>query len=404
MDSNYIKNNYNLNPKRGFIIEKFQPTTKKDVDLIKLILEENDEVVIGIGNAGYSHEIGEIMTAGERIELTDHVLKSEGISPNKYILIPIENAPDATRWVSEILMLTPKWHTVYTRNFKNATMFESFKKNYHYNIQTIDEQKPEKEYFNLLAQYLKGNSAAMDELKIYIPQSAIDYLFESNLSNRINAIYNRKNSDFNITKNIAKRTLFLGGFQPFTGVYEDNNGHFSNIRLGLQNSDQIVIAIGSAQQDHTDSDPFTAGQRIDIIRHALINNGIGADQFYTIPIKDIDANACFAPKTVSLCPTFNSVIAGNDWTKQLFGEGDYNLLSVVRSTAKSDCLPISATRVRNTIKQVIQKYHSKDELVSNHTIDIIESELVPLMDRKTLDKMRALKVYDTMHFLAYAKE
>jgi nicotinamide-nucleotide adenylyltransferase len=393
----------NLNPKRGFIIEKFQPITKKDINLIKTILDENDEVVIGIGNAGYSHEKTQVMTAGERIELSDHCLRAEGIPSEKYILIPIENSLEATRWVAETLMITPKWDTIYTRNFKNASMFQSFQRSYRYEIKTVEEQKSEKDYFDMMANYLKGDKNSLDELKIYIADSTLKYMSDLGIFERVNTIYNRKRPDFSKSKK-SSRTLFLGGFQPFTGVFSDDNGHFSNIKNGLENSSQMIIAVGSAQDDHKPSDPFTAGQRIDIIRHTLISNGIGADKFYTIPIKNIDANACFAPKVISLCPQFDKIIAGNDWTKQLFGQGDYKIIPVNRTAIKDSGEQISATKVRKTITDIIKDRHSKEDNLSDETISIIEKECALMLDKHTLDKMRQLNAYTIMHFLAYAKE
>src|SRR3989339_1988664 len=100
-----------IDPKRGFMIEKMQPITTLDVALVRRILEENDEVVIGIGDAGASHEPGSIMTAGERIDLVDKVLQAEGIMPGRYMIVPIENVNEASHWIAETRILPPPSQT-----------------------------------------------------------------------------------------------------------------------------------------------------------------------------------------------------------------------------------------------------------------------------------------------------
>lgn len=389
-----------LNASRGFMIEKCQPFTKLDVKLAKQILDEKDELVIGIGSAGESHEPGMVMTAGERVDLTDYILRAEGLDPNRYIITPIENAPEATQWVSEVMMVSPKWNTFYTRNFKNASMFASFKEHYNYDIKTVEVQKPEKDFFKIISENSKNYRNALSQ---YIPDSAFDRLEQLNIINRTDIIYNRRNIDLNKAKK-EKRALFLGGLQPFTGLYKEGNGHIVNIKLALEKKDQIIIAIGSAQDSHKDSDPLTVGRRIDVVRYALQANGVDASKFYTIPIKDISANACYSTKVVSLCPGFDSVIAGNDWTKQLFGEGNYEIIPVSRSKELGTDELISGTRVRNTISDIIKKNHSKTDPISKETVKEIESALSGMMDKATLDILNEVKFYDIMHFLAFAKE
>jgi nicotinamide-nucleotide adenylyltransferase len=392
-----------LDPSRGFMIERCQPFTKQDVELAKRILDENDELVVGVGNAGVSHEHGWIMTAGERVDLVDYVLRDEGVDPNRYIIIPVENRNEAAQWVAEVMMVTPRWNKFYTRNFKNASMFASLQRQQGYEIETVEEQKPEKDYFELYAKVLKHDDSATIELSEYLPASAAKRMVYLGIPERVNVIYNRKDVDTS-SKIKEKRALFLGGLQPFTGVYEDNNGHISNIRLALEKCDQAVIAIGSAQESYKDSDPLTAGKRVEVVRYTLLANGVDASKFYVVPIRDVSANAAYAAKVIALCPEFHAVIAGNDWTKQLFGEGNYEILPVDRNPVKGTDTPISATRVRNTVKDIIKKNHSKDNVVSEETVKEIEKSLEGMVDKATLDILEQVGFYNTMHFLAFAEE
>ena len=53
-----------------------------------------------------------------------------------------------------------------------------------------------------------------------------------------------------------ERGLFVGRFNPF------HKGHLKAVQDILEQEDEIIIAIGSTQQSHTVSDPFTAGERV----------------------------------------------------------------------------------------------------------------------------------------------
>ncbi len=397
---------YSLHPSRGFLIEKMQPPTRQDVGLIKTILDKHEEVVIGIGSAGYSHEPQEVMTAGERIEVLDTTLQSEGIDPGRYIIVPVENMPEATSWVAQVMMMTPRWDTFYTRNFKNASMFATFQRQHNYQIETVDEQKPQGDNYGLISHAQVNASAGHSLEKVlnkHFFQSTICAMERLGIIDRISTIYNRK-APAKSAPYHPNRALFLGGFQPFTGVYGEQNGHLSNVLLGLSKKKQVVIAVGSAQASHQESDPLTAGKRLESIRYTLLSNGIQPSQFYTIPIQDVPANAAYSTKVVSLCPQFDAVIAGNDWTKQLFGEGRYEILEVSRTPISGSNTPLSATRARTLVMETIRSHHKKDEPLTGSTLQAIRESLAPLLDKHALNILQEVGFFETLRFLAYAKE
>jgi len=51
-----------------------------------------------------------------------------------------------------------------------------------------------------------------------------------------------------------------------------------------------------------------------------------------------------------MCPNFDSVIAGNDWTKELFGNGNYEIIPITRNLDPKTGKTNSATSVRNIVK------------------------------------------------------
>ena len=60
------------------------------------------------------------------------------------------------------------------------------------------------------------------------------------------------------------RGLMVGRFQPF------HNGHLYLSNQILQECDELIIAIGSAQFNYIYKDPFTAGERVLMIHAALL--------------------------------------------------------------------------------------------------------------------------------------
>ncbi|MEM2915309.1 MAG: adenylyltransferase/cytidyltransferase family protein, partial [Candidatus Bathyarchaeia archaeon] len=61
----------------------------------------------------------------------------------------------------------------------------------------------------------------------------------------------------------SSRALYVGRFQPF------HLGHLEAVKYMLRNSKEVIIVIGSAQESHTLTNPFTAGERVYMIRLAL---------------------------------------------------------------------------------------------------------------------------------------
>lgn len=57
----------NMNKVRGILIGRMQPVHNGHMQIIDKILDEVDEIIIGIGSAQLSHEIKDPFTAGERI-------------------------------------------------------------------------------------------------------------------------------------------------------------------------------------------------------------------------------------------------------------------------------------------------------------------------------------------------
>ncbi|BEP18058.1 nicotinamide-nucleotide adenylyltransferase [Pyrofollis japonicus] len=119
---------------------------------------------------------------------------------------------------------------------------------------------------------------------------------------------------------IVKRGLFVGRFQP------PHLGHIEVIKWCFRHVDELVIVIGSAQESHTLKNPFTAGERIEMLRLALRDAGIRADKVYLIPVPDIAMNFVW-PRYVELfAPRFQIVFTRNPLVARLFSEYGYKIV------------------------------------------------------------------------------
>jgi len=104
------------------------------------------------------------------------------------------------------------------------------------------------------------------------------------------------------------RALLIGRFQPL------HLGHMEIIRRAVKDY-ELIIGIGSAQKSHTVDNPFTAGERYEMIHRTLEKEGIRA---HIIPIADVDYNSVWASHVISLCPPFEAVLSNNPLTIELF--------------------------------------------------------------------------------------
>ena len=132
------------------------------------------------------------------------------------------------------------------------------------------------------------------------------------------------------------RGLLIGRFQPF------HNGHLAAVaRLRRDRPDEaLVLGIGSAQASFTTDNPFTAGERHEMISRALAEAELVG--CLPIPVPDIDRHAMWVAYVESLLPPFRRVYTNNALTRLLFERAGY----AVESPALVERDRFEGTRVR----------------------------------------------------------
>ena len=109
--------------------------------------------------------------------------------------------------------------------------------------------------------------------------------------------------------------LFVGRFQPF------HKGHLATVKFALEKVEQLVIVVGSAQKSHEPRNPFTAGERIRMIKESLDSDGeTDVRRILIIPVPDTDVHALWTHQVDMLVPKYDVVFANDLFTLMLFQE------------------------------------------------------------------------------------
>lgn len=108
---------------------------------------------------------------------------------------------------------------------------------------------------------------------------------------------------------LKTRALFIGRFQPF------HIGHLYSINHILEKFDELVIVVAAAQYSFTIDNPFTAGERIEMIRAGL---GDAYKRVYIVPVDNVPSNYEWPRHVLSYTPRAQVVYSNNEFVRLLF--------------------------------------------------------------------------------------
>lgn len=110
------------------------------------------------------------------------------------------------------------------------------------------------------------------------------------------------------------RGLMMGRFQPF------HLGHLELVRQILSECDEVIICVTSAQFNYLEKDPFTVGERIEMIHSSLKGSGIDLASCYVLGIENQFNIATWASYLKSFLPSFDRVYSGNEYVQMLLAD------------------------------------------------------------------------------------
>ena len=118
------------------------------------------------------------------------------------------------------------------------------------------------------------------------------------------------------------RALFVGRFQPF------HYGHLHAVQKILEENEELLLVVGSAQMSHEPDNPFTAGERIEMITAALKSADIDPYRYQIIPIPDAPAHRVWVSQVESQTPRFDVVYSNQSLTRRLLIEAGYKVKKI----------------------------------------------------------------------------
>ncbi|MEB3816373.1 MAG: nicotinamide-nucleotide adenylyltransferase [Desulfurococcales archaeon] len=145
-----------------------------------------------------------------------------------------------------------------------------------------------------------------------------------------------------------KRLVVPGRFQPL------HQGHLHTIQYALDNADEVIVVIGSAQESFTLKNPLTAGERFEMLDIAL--RSIFGDDYRSriliVPVMDIAMNKVWVQYLKMLLPRFDGVVSGNELVRILFE--DMGLAALKPPIVNRDYC--SGTRIRDLVLKGVEEW------------------------------------------------
>jgi len=118
------------------------------------------------------------------------------------------------------------------------------------------------------------------------------------------------------------RGLYVGRFQPF------HLGHLCAVKKILGEVDEVIVAIGSAQYSHNVNNPFTAGERLVMIRETLRDEKMDLSRVWLVPVPDVHLHMMWVSALEGYTPRFTVVYSNEPLTRRLFVEAGYEVKDI----------------------------------------------------------------------------
>jgi nicotinamide-nucleotide adenylyltransferase len=96
-------------------------------------------------------------------------------------------------------------------------------------------------------------------------------------------------------------------------------GHIAAIKFALTNVDELIIVIGSSQASYDQQNPFTAGERLSMIKDSLnADTLINCKKTLIVPVPDTNVHSTWTHSVDMLVPKYDVVFTNNAFTGYLF--------------------------------------------------------------------------------------
>jgi nicotinamide-nucleotide adenylyltransferase len=158
--------------------------------------------------------------------------------------------------------------------------------------------------------------------------------------------------------------LLVGRFQPF------HNGHMKAIEYSLERVDRLIVCIGSAQKNHEADNPFTAGERMEMIWRALTHENLKKPILITA-VDDVQNHELWLAHLESYLPQFNDVFSNDPMTELLVGQSSHRIINV----PLVDREELMATAIRGRIANGERWERLVPKAVYDYLVNEIDGEM-----------------------------
>ncbi len=119
---------------------------------------------------------------------------------------------------------------------------------------------------------------------------------------------------------MTHRCLMIARFQPL------HYGHLYVLKRCLEEHDELIVVIGMASQSHTPENPFTAGERILMVRGSLSWAGYDLSRVVTVTLPTMEVSRVAVHYVRLYAPPFEYVATLNPIISRIFTEEGYRVL------------------------------------------------------------------------------
>jgi nicotinamide-nucleotide adenylyltransferase len=139
----------------------------------------------------------------------------------------------------------------------------------------------------------------------------------------------------------------------------------------LDKGEEIIIVIGSSQYSHTPDNPFTGGERVMLIKQALLDEKVQLERVDIVPLPDINIHPLWIAHMKSFVPYFDKAYSHNPLVSRLLK--DFGVK--VEETKLLDRTTYSAKHIRDLMRWDNSEWESLvpkgvAKLIKQHGLDV----------------------------------
>lgn len=112
----------------------------------------------------------------------------------------------------------------------------------------------------------------------------------------------------------------MGRFQPF------HTGHLRLVEQALQECDDLIIAVTGSQFNYIRKDPFTAGERIEMVRESLMESGVDPGRYLVLGVENQPNVYTWLSYLRAALPRFDAVYSGNPYVAMLLADSGVRVI------------------------------------------------------------------------------